>query len=333
MAASITERLRVARSFSQAAEAADPRIRGLVAAAAAAALTEPEDGGAGQPSGINHDETPLQLCFGLSAEGRTWRALYDPGVGAATPERRHALALASLDALPPAFRRDAGTVLKWVGPTKTHPPASFPYGVFWLAAELPGQGRALYADVAARAEPGHSGRMAIGCLAELAGTEGDILATIQGLSEIAAPASVGFERRGEAKRLKFHARLSCRPPGAALARLLPSLADRAVIGAVGALMQESGAIEAEAVVLEAAFDGRTGRFVDAKIDLAMPRLCPPAQAFARARSAARILDLAWPEALLSEMQSVARIAFVGIGRTQAGAGRMNLYLKPDTPLV
>ena len=118
-----------------------------------------------------------------------------------------------------------------------------------------------------------------------------------------------------------------------MARLLPSLADCAVIEALGALMQGNAALEAESVVLEAAFDGRTGTLVDAKIDLAMPRLCPPAQAFVRARNAARVLDLAWPEALLSRMQSVARLAFVGIGRTKDGGRRMNLYLKPDTLLV
>jgi hypothetical protein len=234
LALNLRERIGIARGCAQAAEDNDPRLRGRLSAAAAPALAEPARHGPGQPSGLNHDASPLQLCLSLRQQGSGWRAIYDPGIGEATPERRFQAALDCLTDHDAGFRGDAHTLLSRIGPGMLLSAASFDYGVFWLAAEVAGKGRALYADITAHEGRDDLGTLATECLSDLAGTPGEIPETVAALTRMSVPASVGFERRGDARRLKLHVRLSGRPPAGALARALPCLADATLLKAAAA---------------------------------------------------------------------------------------------------
>ncbi|MDT8853587.1 hypothetical protein RNZ50_00780 [Paracoccaceae bacterium Fryx2] len=320
------------RAFAAAAAAAaDPWLaRHLGPVLARYAL----DGGCGV-SGLNHDGSPLQLCLGLRADRAGWRVILDPALGPGPAQLRHDRARRAL-ARDLAAQGAAGAwpefdrLLADCGPDAALPAADFAHGAFWVGAEIGGPGRAIYVDAAARPAAEGWARAATAFRA-CAAAEGEIGPTLAALADVAVPSSVGIEVRGGQRRLKLHCRLRAAPPQGALAAALPMLADSRLLSAVAALMQGGPGLSLHGFVIEAAFDAETGLLGDAKLDLAMPELWPPAVALHRSRAAAAALGVNWPDTSVARLSGFARLSYVGIGRGADGQTRLNLYFKPAPP--
>ncbi len=285
-------------------------------------------------SGLNYDETPLQLCLALRPSGYKWRALIDPGVAICAPSTRFSESKRILErslrqAGAAAFQSDFDQLIALQGPNNELSVTAFDYGVFWIGAEINGRGRSIYIDASVGAPDAYWAR-ALKTLLSLSASAGEITRIVNILSDHTIPMSVGMEVRGHSRRLKVHTRLVRRPPPHIMGQIMPMLSDPDVAAAVAVLMENGNALSLHGFVLEAAFDAETGILCDAKIDIAAPEVCHQRCWLKRVQRVAEILGVTWPEEITERISGSSRLAYIGIGKDTNAQSRLNLYFTPGT---
>ncbi len=294
----------------------------------AAAMQLPVQAGG---STLNNDGSSLQLSVGLSTAGTPphLRLLVDPA--SPTESGRAERALSSvLTSHAPELRSLCTTILADWLPRPLAERAALPGEGAWLAASLAGRGLALY--VTTRWGPSaqrwaRAARWLRTLLPERGGESAPMLERMAGCATLV---SAGIEGSSlQQTRIKLYWRLK---PGAALMNMgLPLLYSPTMVDFLTQVVAERQIVPG-AIVGSIGFHLDSGALSDVKLDVCGHCVTRDwAEWLPIVRDCVSRFNLAaWPLDL-TQLQSHAELAFIGLGLARGHSPRLNVYLKGVAP--
>lgn len=294
--------------------------------------TPPADAGPrGGRSGLNYDQTPMQLCFSIGPEGVHGRLLADPALELGDPVQRfdasyeamtRTLALASS----PAMRTLCDRTLELHLPENGIQPDDYPDGTLWLAAGVDTPGMAMYVD---------------------ARRGGDALAWPRLRNWFAALLPEMREAGAALDAIRNNAELMClgvegMAPANARAKLYWRLVAPAALNAIGIerfrdarfqtfleIAMRDRDIRLTGIVPSIGFKIESGALSDVKLDVCACRGCldwSPSDWTAILHQLGS--ELGFPSVPIEKWLEHGEMAFIGFGVDQRETPRLNIYLKP-----
>jgi len=296
-------------------------------------IAEPPDGSGprGGRSGLNYDQSPIQLCFSSGPEGLHCRLLADPALELADPVQRLDASYAAMTRTveltsSPAMRPFCDRTLQLHLPDHAIGPDDYPDGILWIAAGVDTPGMAMYVD---------------------ARRGGDELAWPRLRNWFAALLPDMSEADRALDVLRGRARLMClgvegAAPSNARAKLYWRLGSASPLSAIGIdrfrdprfqrfleIVMRERRIRLTGVVPSAGFKIDSGALSDVKLDVCA---CPgcldwPAHDWSAIVSALGA-EFGFASLPVAEWLAFGEMAFIGFGLDGRGGPRLNIYLKP-----
>lgn len=322
--------LRLLEGAARLAEASTESVLAL----AEALLAVPSDDWRQARSGLNYDNSPIQLCLGASAKGSSYRLLVDPACTTVNLYERYRRSLSALEQgialtgvadLAPILHQTLRANL----PDDPGDERSFdlyPDGVLWLGAAIQRPGLAMYVD-ARRGGPDAAHQRLSAWMRGFAGDTSDVSALLAALHGSSALMCLGIEGIGpKMARAKVYWRLS-------EARELSSLGlwgfGSLQMNRFLRLFSDARTMRLSGVVLSAGIDITSGCLADVKVDLCACRSClhdTPDNTAALCDRITTAFDLS-PLPIRDALE-YGELAFFGFGLDVDQRCRLNLYVKP-----
>jgi hypothetical protein len=288
-------------------------------------------GGGRWRSSLNNDGSPLQVSVSLSGSGArpAVRLIADPAAEAADGEQRWHRAGGALSAVLASYAPDlkplCDSVIERNLPAEPAFRAALPSGAVWLAADLTGEGMALYAT--AKWGGGSQRWMRTRrWLDEILPTSSTAHEILDRLATRAVLISVGIEG---ATPNNARAKLYWRLDGTAALRDLDiPLFESAAISEFLSEVIEDRRIPRAGIVGSIGFRAASGSISDVKLDVCghCVRRTPADWMQAIDRSIARF-GLAPLPVECPTLLETAELAFIGLGLDAERTSRLNIYLK------
>ena len=283
-------------------------------------------------SGLNADQSPLQLCISSSKNKIQCRLIADPASDESAPEWRYArsrLALTQILTRTGSHDNAAtiSTLLKNFGPGPAVPADLFGCGVFWLGASVEHPGLAIYTDTSVH-ETDVAWDHALRCIDELSPDTAAPFNTIEHIRAHCWLSSIGIEgSTPDNSRIKLYARMHTLLPGGILGELFPALHHLTRSGCFSAIMGQKG-LSYDDVLLNFGFHLASGKVEDIKVDISASALQMdgPELAVTVDRCCDELGLRAVPVSALFERYNLAP-SFIGAAITADGQTRLNVYLK------
>nr|WP_315468814.1 hypothetical protein [uncultured Undibacterium sp.] len=286
-------------------------------------------------SGLNADQSPLQLCITSTAKDIHCRFISDPCSYEAIPRQRYRQALQLLPQVLSSTSSSenaslVGKLLDHFVSQDSKDLESFTRGVFWLGASLEKQGVALYVDTSVN-------DIAVGWdvaheffVSQNLGSSAAIQA-IQTIRDYCWLSSIGIEGSNpENSRIKMYARMNALMPNNMIGTLFPPVNALIQSGCLAAIMGDQGATYDD-ILFNFGFSASTGDFEDMKIDIASAPLGMDMHQLSEV--SARVCDMLGLQSIpidaLSERYNLAP-SFIGVAVSARGQKRLNVYLKCGT---
>jgi hypothetical protein len=273
-----------------------------------------------QDSALNNDGSPLQVCVTYGEQGRRWRLLGDPAAGVQPGETRLGLARQALALTLQATRSTelsevCGTMLAMAVPAQ-----GLEAGTLWLAGGLEG-GAAVYANLrwgVAAERWADVRRWLRAALPDPAAA----LAVVDRLEPVAQVASIGIEGSGlRNARVKLYWRLRQQATFSTMG--LPPFWS-AEAGRLAEAVNEGDGVPLSGLVMSASYRMADGSPADVKLDFCAHCLSRTAKEWAAMLRKGVMRD----EAVARGVErGVAEVAFLGVGVSDHGGLRANVYLK------
>lgn len=286
-------------------------------------------------SGLNADQTPMQLCITSSVGEIQCRLIADPCSHESIPAQRYRRALQAMPSVHERTGTQANAAL--VASMLTHfSPSDPPFvdlftrGVFWVGASLEKDGIAIYTDTSPHTidSAWDHARQFI----HDACTDGlPAASVIERLRAYCWLSSIGIEGSSpENSRIKLYARMYQMMPEGTVGNLFPPVNALIESGALSALVGDRG-LSFEDVLFNFGFHATSGKLEDLKIDISGSALALDAaqleKTVAHCCEALRLQPIN-VEALLSRFNLAP--SFLGIAINTSGKKRLNIYLKAGT---
>jgi hypothetical protein len=300
-----------------------------------AAIAPPDEPWAWR-STLNNDGSPLQISVSLAGLGAPpqVRLIADPAAAGEAGDERIRLVEDALGRLLATHGPEMGplcrSVLNWMLPADVAARAALPSGGAWLAADLGGQGLALYAT-AKWGDPDTRWVRARAWLRNISPRGSVLAAELSALPRRTTLLSAGVEGSNPSNaRAKLYWRLDGSAPLSGLG--VPLLGEPAFADFLRLAMADLR-VPLSAIVGSVSVSLASGEIADAKLDLCCHCVRRPWREWTGILDdCSTRLGLAdFPFADLNPAK--ADLAFVGFGLTAAMAPRLNVYLKPPEPFA
>jgi hypothetical protein len=283
----------------------------------------------GGRSGLNHDGSPLQVCFTATRQGIHSRLLGDPAFVLGDPYVRFLASRSALqhlleltDSL--AIQDLCDRTLAVYVPTQISDFSRFDSGVLWLGAGIQSPGCALYVDARQSEDTDAAWDLAQVWLSQLLPSDIQAQAAIAVLRPVGQLLSIGIEgSKLSNARAKLYWRFQ-RP--VQLDQLDIDLLHDPLMTSFLIEVIRDRTLHLSGIVPSIGFRVATGELFDAKIDICGHCLAyDPATWMAVIQACTEQYELA-PLPLVSALRQ-SRISYLGLGLDHQHHVRLNLYLK------
>jgi hypothetical protein len=280
-------------------------------------------------STLNNNGLPIQVCVSCSPNQRSVRLIGDPAAHIGDPYDRMTAACEVAHSLAaertsPAFVSLADALLEVALPSDGRAIEELPSGCLWVAGGVEPEGLAIYA--AGRWGTPDSRWRRAWAITDLAHSRtrpvAELLTRASGIGRLASVAVEGTD--GNDARIKLYWRLA-RP--VRLSQVgVPFLRCTNVVEFLELVLSDR-AVSLSGMVLSVGIAARTGKVVDAKIDLCAHCLSMSTEQWVRIiRRATAIFGLTEPRIIPALERCLCQVALIGIGVDDQGALRLNVYL-------
>ncbi len=286
--------------------------------------------GVGGISGINHDQSPCQLCLSLASDSSKVRLIVDPASHLSEPDKRYQSSLATLQQI----GMDKGLLhlnqrmLDWFGPGKQIRAESFTHGVMWLATDFNYTSWATYIDSSVH-KPDKAWYLVKQWLQNSLPISKHTDKLIQDVEPHGWLSSVSIEGISEIHaRLKIYFRLYSNRPQGALDGVLPLLNNSEFIKGLELLMGDNS-LSQENLLISVGFSKQTGKVSDTKLDIGVTDFgLTGLESWVLLKQLCFMYGFSLPDIENDLTTQWIRLSFIGLGVTEDGRIKCNLYLKP-----
>lgn len=281
-------------------------------------------------SGLNADQSPLQLCITATPEKIQCRLIADPSTDEPVPEQRYTRSQQALEqVIHNAKSYENASIISALltnfGPQNGAPANLFTRGVFWLGASAEQPGLAIYTDTSMH-DVNIAWDKAESYICSL--SSGAALKTIRSVREYCWLSSIGIEgSTPDNSRIKLYARMHTLLPSGLIGNLFPPVNELTRSGCFSAIIGEKG-LTCEDILFNFGFHMASGELEDIKVDISGSSLQMGGGELANVvDQICHKLELrAIPIKALFDRFNIAT-SFVGVAITAHGKKRLNVYLK------
>jgi hypothetical protein len=283
-------------------------------------------------SGLNSDQSPLQLCITLTSDDPRYRLISDPSSDEVNLQRRYVRAKNSLrDTLQLTqsieMRPLVEKLLSFIGPQNEHHIESFTYGVFWLGASINSRGTAVYVDASVYPNE-EAWERAEGYLSSVLSLPEKATVLFEKVRPFFRLSSVGIEGVSTKKsRLKLYVRAATNLPDGLIGNLFPPIDELGRSGCFHLIMGDRGLFPDE-ILFNIGINPSSSEIEDLKIDISGNALGLSSEETDRiVKQCCQALCLKGIELYDLMRDHSLAISFLGIGIDMNGNKRLNIYLK------
>jgi len=283
-------------------------------------------------SGLNADQTPLQLCITSTANDIQCRLIADPCSDEPVPELRYNRARKVLADVLGQTNSNENTalieaLLKHFSPHDSATASKFNRGVFWIAASAEKSGIAIYTDSSPN-EIGSGWDKAQSYIDELQLGGTAAFNTIERIREYCWLSSIGIEgSKPENSRIKLYARMYKILPNGIIGELFEPMNELIRSGCLASIMGKE-CLSFEDVLFNFGFNVNSGEIEDMKIDLSGSALRIDSVQLEKTVSQC-CEEMGLRNVPIKELFDRFNLApsFIGVAITARGKKRLNVYLK------